>query len=123
MLLKRFGPAALACALLLAACGQPAEETATDEPAAEQKKENSEETPAIPVEISAPSRGDIYAVYAGTAPIEAFAEADVIAKVGGEVAGIMGRSSAKAAEQVPDDRSRPTGEPDPDRARATMLIG
>lgn len=85
MLLKRFGPAALACALLLAACGQPAEESATDEPAAEQKKENSEETPAIPVEISAPSRGDIYAVYAGTAPIEAFAEADVIAKVGGEV--------------------------------------
>ena len=30
-------------------------------------------------------RGDVYAMYSGTAPIEAFAEADVIGKVGGEI--------------------------------------
>lgn len=37
------------------------------------------------MEISAPARGDILATYTGTAPIEAYAEADVIAKVAGEV--------------------------------------
>jgi membrane fusion protein, multidrug efflux system len=47
--------------------------------------EKKEEVPAVPVEIATPSRGDIYAVYSGTAPIEAFADAQVIAKVGGEV--------------------------------------
>jgi len=47
-----------------------------------------EEAPAIPVEVARPSRGDIYAVYSGTAPIEAFADAQVIAKVGGEVRAI-----------------------------------
>ena len=86
MLLKRFGPAALACAMLLGACGQPAEGPAAEE---EKRKDESEETPPVPVEVSTPSRGDIYAVYAGTAPIEAFAEADVIAKVAGEVRDLL----------------------------------
>jgi len=36
-----------------------------------------------------PVRGDIYAVYSGTAPIEAFAEADVIAKVAGEIRDVL----------------------------------
>jgi membrane fusion protein (multidrug efflux system) len=44
-----------------------------------------EDSTPIPVETSIPERGDVYAVYTGTAPIEAFAEADVIGKVGGEV--------------------------------------
>ena len=44
-----------------------------------------EETPPVPVEVALPERGDIFAVYSGTAPIEAFAEADVVAKVAGEV--------------------------------------
>lgn len=48
-----------------------------------------EEAPPVPVEISSPTRGDIYAVYSGTAPIEAFAEADVIAKVEGEVKEVL----------------------------------
>lgn len=48
-----------------------------------------DEQPAIPVETAVPSRGDIYAVYSGTAPIEAFADAQVIAKVGGEVRQIL----------------------------------
>lgn len=77
MSLNRFGPAVLACALLLSACDQSGEDPdATEE---------EEETVAIPVEIGTPTRGDIIAVYSGTAPIEAYAEADVIAKVGGEV--------------------------------------
>ena len=44
---------------------------------------------AIPVEIASATRGDILAVYSGTAPIEAFADATVIAKVGGEVREIL----------------------------------
>lgn len=84
MSLKRYGPAVLACALLLGACAQ---EEAAEEPAADVEEE--EETPPVPVETSSPARGDIFAVYAGTAPIEAFAEADVIAKVAGEVREIL----------------------------------
>ncbi len=53
------------------------------------KAGSDEETAAIPVETSQPSRGDIYAMYSGTAPIEAFAEADVIAKVAGEIREIL----------------------------------
>ena len=44
-----------------------------------------DEAPPIPVETATPERGDIYALYSGTAPIEAYAEADVIAKVEGEI--------------------------------------
>ena len=36
-----------------------------------------------------PSRSDIYSSYSGTAPIEAFADVSVIAKVGGEVRRIL----------------------------------
>jgi membrane fusion protein (multidrug efflux system) len=81
MSLNRFGPAVLACAILLGACEQNGEEP--------DATEDEEETVAIPVEIVTPTRGDIVAVYSGTAPIEAFAEADVIAKVAGEVREIL----------------------------------
>ncbi len=76
MSLFRSGPAALLSALLVSACQseQPTEAENTEE-----------ETPPVPVETSIPVRGDVYAVYTGTAPIEAFAEAEVIAKVDGEV--------------------------------------
>jgi membrane fusion protein (multidrug efflux system) len=84
MSLNRYGLAVLACALLLGAC---AREEAPEEPAAETQEE--EETPPVPVETSSPVRGNIYAIYSGTAPIEAFAEADVIAKVEGEVREIL----------------------------------
>lgn len=80
MSLNRLGPAVIACALLIGACGQDGENGQESDAA-----ENDEETVAIPVEIGTPIRGDIVAVYSGTAPIEAYAEADVIAKVGGEV--------------------------------------
>ncbi len=79
--------------LLLAAC-QPSgehEDDTTENESAEESEEKSEEeeeeddTPAIPVETSSATRGDIYATYSGTAPVEAFTDATVIAKVGGEV--------------------------------------
>ncbi len=76
----RISAAAVACALLLSACqpgGKPGQE------------EDEEDAAPIPVETSAPIRGDVYAVYSGTAPIEAYAEADVIAKVAGEVREIL----------------------------------
>ena len=76
MKLFRVGIAAFACLLLLSACKQEGE--TPDE-------EAEEETPPVPVETSVPVRGDIFATYTCTAPIEAFAEADVIAKVDGEV--------------------------------------
>jgi len=83
MKLFRVGMTAFACVLLLSACQQDAElaeeQTVEDEQAVE------DETPAVPVETGVPVRGDIVATYTGTAPIEAFAEADVIAKVDGEV--------------------------------------
>jgi membrane fusion protein (multidrug efflux system) len=66
----------LLAVLLLGACQQEQASEAED---------SGEETPPVPVETSVPVRGDVYAMYTGTAPIEAFAEADVIAKVGGEV--------------------------------------
>lgn len=76
MSLFRSGLPALLSILLLGAC----------QPGHESEGENSDdETPPVPVETSAPVRGDVYAMYTGTAPIEALAEADVIAKVGGEI--------------------------------------
>jgi membrane fusion protein (multidrug efflux system) len=76
----QYGAAALACTLLLAACQQGDGAKGNDD---------EEETPPIPVETSLPVRGDVFAVYSGTAPIEAFAQADVIAKVAGEIRHIL----------------------------------
>jgi membrane fusion protein (multidrug efflux system) len=75
MKLQRISAAALACLYLLSACQQGDQGEEKDD----------EEVAPVPVEISKPMRGDILAVYSGTAPIEAFAEADVIAKVEGEI--------------------------------------
>ncbi len=77
MKLYRIRCGVLAGLFLLSACGA-GEESA-------ENQEDEEETPPVPVEVSQPVRGDIFAVYSGTAPIEAFAEADVIAKVEGEI--------------------------------------
>lgn len=77
MKLYRVGLIPFACVLLFSACQNGAE--------AEGEETDEEETPPVPVETTKPIRGDIYATYTGTAPIEAFAEADVIAKVEGEV--------------------------------------
>ena len=72
----RSGLPAVLAVLLLGAC-QPDGAAEAENP--------EEEIPPVPVETSVPVRGDVYAMYTGTAPIEAFAEADVIAKVGGEI--------------------------------------
>ncbi len=67
-------------AMLLAACGDSGDSGVDAE---------SEEELSIPVETIRPTRGDIDAMYSGTAPIEAFADAMVIAKVSGEVREIL----------------------------------
>lgn len=64
-------------AAVLAACGGGSE---VDE---------DKEAPPIPVEVTTPGRGEIVARYTGTAPIEAFADARVIAKAGGEIREIL----------------------------------
>jgi len=80
MTTRRLWPVLVSFSALLAAC----------EPGAgEGEDADDDEAPAIPVEIATPTRGDIVAVYSGTAPIEAFADATVIAKVGGEIREIL----------------------------------
>lgn len=87
---RRLLPGLVLAAVLLASCQQ-----GSDEVVAETEED---ESPAIPVETALPTRGDIYAVYSGTAPIEAFADATVIAKVGGEIREVL-------AEEGDDVRS------------------
>ncbi len=53
--------------------------------AKEKEKEAAEADTSVPVEVQALKRGPMLAVYSGTAPIEAHDEAEVVAKVGGEV--------------------------------------
>lgn len=71
----RFGAPVLACAIVLGGCQQ----------GDSKPEDNKEEAPPVPVETTQPVRGDVFAAYSGTAPIEAFAEADVVAKVDGEI--------------------------------------
>jgi membrane fusion protein (multidrug efflux system) len=59
--------------------------TACQQDAGSDDEGKDEDAPSIPVEIATATRGDIFAVYSGTAAIEAFADAQVIAKVGGEI--------------------------------------
>ena len=82
MQLHRISSITLAFILLLGACSV---EVTSDEATADNGEEKEDEAPPVPVEVQVPQRGDVYAVYSGTAPIEAFAEADVIAKVDGEI--------------------------------------
>ncbi len=76
----RLLPGIVIACFALAACQN--DESTTNEKKDDDKKE---EPPAIPVETAAPARSDVYAMYSGTAPIEAYADAIVVAKVGGEV--------------------------------------
>jgi len=71
--------------LVLGCQGKPGAEGAQKD--GDDKKED--ESPPVPVEVATPTRGDIVATYSGTAAIEAFAEADVIAKVGGEITHLL----------------------------------
>ena len=89
MKLHRISATAFACVLLLGACQQGNDGNNSEE---------EEETPPIPVETSTPVRGDVMAVYSGTAPIEAFAEADVIAKVEGEIREVLAEEGDDVTE-------------------------
>lgn len=68
--------------LVLSGCAR--EGVAGDKTAAE-KDEKARSEAAIPVEVTRPERGEMLAMYSGTATLEAEADAEVIAKVGGEV--------------------------------------
>ncbi|HSN70047.1 MAG TPA: efflux RND transporter periplasmic adaptor subunit [Steroidobacteraceae bacterium] len=67
-------------AALTSACGNGVANDASTSPA---------EVAAVPVEVRLPERGEMLAIYSGTAPIEAEQEATVAAKVGGEVRAIL----------------------------------
>lgn len=85
-------PAAILALLFLSAC-QDSGGAAGD--AGADKTEDEEETPPVPVEVTLPERGDVYAVYSGTASLESDEEAEVVAKVGGEVIDIRAEEGDK----------------------------
>ena len=85
----RFWPVLILSLMFLAACQSDAQSDGDANNDASDAEKSEEDTPAIPVEIAVASRGDIYAMYSGTAPIEADAEAGVIAKVAGEIREIL----------------------------------
>lgn len=71
-------PLLLACAALLAA-------GCSNGKAKEKDKDPAEAGLTVPVEVQPLRRAEMVAVHSGTAPIEAHEEAEVVAKVGGEV--------------------------------------
>ena len=85
----RIWPVLILGLMLLAGCQSDAESDGVAHADASEAEDSEDDTPAIPVETAAASRADIYAMYSGTAPIEADAEAGVIAKVAGEIREIL----------------------------------
>jgi membrane fusion protein (multidrug efflux system) len=77
-----FGSAIVALALTLSSC---ARDGVAGDKVAEGKDAKAAAESAIPVEVAAPVRGEMLAMYSGTATLDAEADAEVIAKVGGEV--------------------------------------
>ena len=75
--------AATLAALILTVSGCANEGVASDQSADKDARAAAEA--AIPVEIATPERGEMLAMYSGTATLEAEADAEVIAKVNGEV--------------------------------------
>ena len=71
--------------LLLVAVFVTTLSTACSNGKAKDKNDEEAESAAVPVEVQAPRRAGMVAAYSGTAPIEAHEEAEVVAKVGGEV--------------------------------------
>jgi len=72
-------------ALALGSLSGCAKEGVAADKAAEAKDAKAAAESAIPVEVTAPLRGEMLAMYTGTATLEAEADAEVIAKVNGEV--------------------------------------
>ena len=69
--------------IVLGACEMQAED---DD---EKNAADEEEAAAIPVEVGRATRGDIFAIYSATAALEADGEAEVVAKVGGEIVELL----------------------------------
>lgn len=76
----------VALALALSAC---AKDGVAADNSTQDKDEKAKAEAAIPVEVAQPTRGEMLAMYSGTATLEAEADAEVIAKVGGEVRRIL----------------------------------
>lgn len=76
---------------LLAACGGGKEKS-------EKAEASTEEGPGVPVEVSRPDRGDVFAVYTGTASLETDSDALVVAKVAGEVKAILVEEGARVKQ-------------------------
>ncbi len=122
------GLALIAWLLLLAACGSGEDSENPDSgeqtSAAENEEAEDDEAPPIPVEVALPNRGDVYELFSGTAPIEAFAEADVVAKVAGEVRELLteeGESVGEGAILAKLDGDRLALELSESRARLEKL--
>lgn len=60
-----------------------------DRGAANEDHSQDEAAPLIPVEVQTLRRSDVYAMHSGTASLEAEADAEILAKVGGEVVEIL----------------------------------
>jgi len=73
--------AALACAALLAGCGQANGKNAADKAA--------NATPAVPVEVALPRRADMVAVHSGTSTVVADRSALIMPKVRGEIVQVL----------------------------------
>ena len=76
----------IALALALSAC---ARDGVAGEKSSGEKDDKAKSEAAIPVEVAQPTRGEMLAMYSGTATLEAEADAEVVAKVGGEVRHIL----------------------------------
>ncbi len=81
-----YGISALVVALFLAGCGGASSGDDSGNAGADGA---GTDTTAIPVEIRVARRGEIFAAYPGTATLEAFQEATVVAKVEGQVEEIL----------------------------------
>jgi membrane fusion protein (multidrug efflux system) len=100
-----FRAAVVALALAVASC---AKDGVAGDKIAKEKEAKEKSDAAIPVEVAAPTRGEMLAMYSGTATLEAEADAEIKAKVGGEVRRILveegDRVSAGQVLAVLDDR-------------------
>ncbi len=92
-------------ALALASC---AKDGVAADNTTKEKEAKAKADAAIPVEVARPERTEMLAMYSGTATLEAEADAEVIAKVGGEVRRILVEEGDRVREgqvlAVLDDR-------------------
>src|SRR5262245_30407029 len=78
--------ALVALALLVSSC---ARDGVAGDASAKDKEAKEKAAAAIPVEVAKPVRGQMLAMYSGTATLEAESDAEIKAKVGGEVRRIL----------------------------------